>query len=350
MSEERTSAVDFPMLDEFDPHQIEARWQRVWEAERTWEVSNDAAGRDRAYVLEQLPYTSGEPHVGHLKNYTVGDAVAHYWRRQGRYVLHPMGYDAFGLPGENYAIRTGRHPRETTDESIASFRAQFKRWGLSIDWSREISSHDPAYYRWTQWIFLQLHAAGLAYRKNAAVNWCPDDETVLANEQVVNDRCERCGAPVQVRQMEQWFFRITAYADRLLDGLDALHWPGHITTMQRNWIGRSAGAYIDFATEDAVIRVFTTRPDTLFGATYLVLAPGASAGGCADRRCMAGRYRPALDRRAPIPRSRRRRLPGEDRCPAGAGTAGGHRRQDGGVHRKLRGQSGQRPADRGVHR
>ena len=273
MSEERTSAVDFPMLDEFDPYQIEARWQRVWEAERTWEVSNDAAGRDRAYVLEQLPYTSGEPHVGHLKNYTVGDAVAHYWRRQGRYVLHPMGYDAFGLPGENYAIRTGRHPRETTDESIASFRAQFKRWGLSIDWSREISTHDPAYYRWTQWIFLQLHAAGLAYRKNAAVNWCPDDETVLANEQVVDDRCERCGAQVQVRQMEQWFFRITAYADRLLDGLDALHWPGHITTMQRNWIGRSAGAYIDFATEDAVIRVFTTRPDTLFGATYLVLGP-----------------------------------------------------------------------------
>ena len=273
MSEERTSAVDFPMLDEFDPHQIEARWQRVWEAERTWEVSNDAAGRDRAYVLEQLPYTSGEPHVGHLKNYTVGDAVAHYWRRQGRYVLHPMGYDAFGLPGENYAIRTGRHPRETTDESIASFRAQFKRWGLSIDWSREISSHDPAYYRWTQWIFLQLLAAGLAYRKNAAVNWCPDDETVLANEQVVDDRCERCGAQVQVRQMEQWFFRITEYADRLLDGLDALHWPGHITTMQRNWIGRSAGAYIDFAAEDAVIRVFTTRPDTLFGATYLVLGP-----------------------------------------------------------------------------
>jgi leucyl-tRNA synthetase len=273
MSEEPTSTVDFPMFGEFDPQQIEARWQRVWEAERTWEVSNDASGRDRAYVLEQLPYTSGEPHVGHLKNYTVGDAVAHYWRRQGRYVLHPMGYDAFGLPGENHAIRTGRHPRETTDESIASFRAQFKRWGLSIDWSREISSHDPAYYRWTQWIFLQMHTAGLAYRKNRAVNWCPDDETVLANEQVADDHCERCGAQVQVRQMEQWFFRITAYADRLLDGLDALHWPGHITTMQRNWIGRSTGAYIDFATEAAVIRVFTTRPDTLFGATYLVLAP-----------------------------------------------------------------------------
>ena len=164
MSGEGPSAVGFPMFDDFDPHKIEARWQRVWEAERTWEVTNDASGRDRAYVLEQLPYTSGEPHVGHLKNYTVGDAVAHYWRRQGRYVLHPMGYDAFGLPAENHAIRTGRHPQATTDESIASFRAQFKRWGLSIDWSREISSHDPAYYRWTQWIFLQLYDAGLAYR------------------------------------------------------------------------------------------------------------------------------------------------------------------------------------------
>jgi leucyl-tRNA synthetase len=253
MSEEGTSAAGFPMFDEFDPHQIEARWQRVWEAERTWEVSNDTPGRDRAYVLEQLPYTNGEPHVGHLKNYTVGDAVAHYWRRQGRYVLHPMGYDAFGLPGENLAIRTGRHPRVTTDESIASFRAQFKRWGLSIDWSREISSHDPAYYRWTQWIFLQLHQAGLAYRKNAAVNWCPGDETVLANEQVVDDHCERCGARVQMRQLEQWFFRITAYADRLLDGLDALRWPGHVTAMQRNWIGRSEGASIDSATGEAAV-------------------------------------------------------------------------------------------------
>ena len=191
----------------------------------------------------------------------------------GRYVLHPMGYDAFGLPGENHAIRAGRHPRETTDESIASFRQQFKRWGLSIDWSREISTHDPAYYRWTQWIFLQLYAAGLAYRGTATVNWCPQDETVLANEQVTGGCCERCGAVVQQRRMEQWFFRITQYAQRLLDGLDTLDWPEHVKTMQRNWIGRSDGAFIDFATADAVIRVFTTRPDTVFGATYLVLAP-----------------------------------------------------------------------------
>ncbi len=273
MSEEEPGTAKFPMFGEFEPHEIEARWQGVWAAERTWEVSNDAAAQNRAYVLEQLPYSSGEPHIGHLKNYTVGDAVAHYWRRQGRYVLHPMGYDAFGLPGENYAIRVGKHPRVTTDESIASFREQFRRWGLSIDWSREVSTHDPAYYRWTQWIFLQLYAAGLAYRKEAAVNWCPDDETVLANEQVTGDRCERCGTEVQIRQMEQWFFRITSYADRLLDGLDELDWPGHIKAMQRNWIGRSEGAFVDFAAINGVIRVFTTRPDTLFGATYLVLAP-----------------------------------------------------------------------------
>ena len=273
MREEEPGAGSFPMFSEFDPHAIEARWQRVWETERAWEVSNGPTGQDRAYVLEMLPYTSGEPHIGHLKNYAVGDAVAHFWRRHGRYVLHPMGFDAFGLPAENHAIRTGRHPRSTTDESIATFRQELRTWGMSLDWSREIRSHDPAYYRWTQWIFLQLHAAGLAYRKDAAVNWCPRDETVLANEQVAGGRCERCGSEVRVRQMEQWFFRITEYADRLLDGLDSVDWPEHVKTMQRNWIGRSEGAFIDFATVDAVVRVFTTRPDTLFGATYLVLAP-----------------------------------------------------------------------------
>jgi leucyl-tRNA synthetase len=279
MSEQGTNPEGFPTSGEYEPDQIEARWQAVWEAEGTWQADNTSGGQDpdhnrrRAYVLEQLPYTSGAPHVGHLKNYTVGDAVAHFWRRQGRYVLHPMGYDAFGLPGENHAIRVGKHPRVTTDESIASFRAQFKRWGLSIDWSREISTHDPAYYRWTQWIFLQLYRAGLAYRGTSAVNWCPQDETVLANEQVIDGCCERCGRDVQMRQMEQWFFRITAYADRLLSDLAALDWPAHVKTMQRNWIGRSAGAYVDFSADGQVIRVFTTRPDTLFGASYLVLAP-----------------------------------------------------------------------------
>lgn len=259
--------------DDFDAHGIEERWQRVWSAERSWEVSNSAPADKSAYVLEMLPYTSGEPHVGHLKNYAVGDAVAHFWRRRGYYVLHPMGYDAFGLPAENHAIRTGQHPRVSTDRSIASFREQFKRWGISIDWTREVSTHQPSYYRWTQWIFLQLFNAGLAYRKQAAVNWCPVDATVLANEQVIGGRCERCGNLVEQRQLEQWFFRITQYAERLLNDLDQLDWPPHVKLMQRNWIGRSEGALIRFPLAGADIEVFTTRPDTVFGATYMVLAP-----------------------------------------------------------------------------
>jgi leucyl-tRNA synthetase len=259
--------------DDFDPHAIDERWQKVWREERSWEVSNTAPAEKTAYLLEMLPYTSGEPHVGHLKNYAVGAAVAHFLRRRGYYVLHPMGYDAFGLPAENHAIRTGKHPRLSTDESIASFREQFKRWGISIDWTREIATHEPEYYRWTQWIFLQLYRAGLAYRREAAVNWCPQDATVLANEQVVGGQCERCGSLVEQRQLEQWFFGITNYADRLLDDLDGLDWPAHVKLMQRNWIGRSEGATVRFATDAEPIEVFTTRPDTLFGATYLVLAP-----------------------------------------------------------------------------
>ena len=180
-------------------------------------------GRRRArksYVLEMLPYPSGEPHIGHLKNYALGDAIAHFHRRTGRRVLHPMGYDAFGLPAENHAIRTGVHPRQSTDESIAAFQRAFRSWGISIDWTRELATHEPGYYRWTQWIFLRLLERGLAYRKEAAVNWCPHDQTVLANEQVIDGRCERCGHEVEIRQLEQWFFRITDYADRLLDDLD----------------------------------------------------------------------------------------------------------------------------------
>jgi leucyl-tRNA synthetase len=261
----------------YDPQEIEPRWQRLWAQERTWEVAN-AAGDDtrpNAYVLEMLPYPSGEPHIGHLKNYAIGDAIAHFRRRTGHRVLHPMGYDAFGLPAENHAIRTGVHPRDSTEASIASFQQQFRRWGISIDWSREISSHQPSYYRWTQWIFLSLFDAGLAYRKESAVNWCPNDQTVLANEQVVDGHCERCGAEVEVRQLEQWFFRITDYADRLLNDLDTIHWPENVKTMQRNWIGRSEGAQVTFRCEDLGIDypVFTTRPDTLFGATFFVMAP-----------------------------------------------------------------------------
>ena len=260
----------------YEPHALERRWQAVWESERTWEVSNDTAGdADASYVLEMLPYPSGEPHMGHLKVYSVGDAIAHFHRRIGRKVLHPMGYDAFGLPAENHAIKTGVHPRESTDQSIASFQRQFRRWGISIDWSREFGTHEPRYYRWTQWLFLRLYERGLAYRKEAAVNWCPQDATVLANEQVVDGHCERCGSPVEARQLEQWFFKITDYADRLLDDLDSIAWPEHVVTMQRNWIGRSQGARVVFRSPELGVDypVFTTRPDTLFGATFFVMAP-----------------------------------------------------------------------------
>ncbi len=260
----------------YEPHEVERRWQSVWEQERTWEVSNEAvAGVESSYVLEMLPYPSGEPHMGHLKNYSIGDAVAHFHRRTGRRVLHPMGYDAFGLPAENHAIKTGVHPRESTAASIASFQKQFRRWGISIDWSREFGTHEPRYYRWTQWLFLRMYERGLAYRNEAAVNWCPQDATVLANEQVVDGHCERCGSEVEVRQLEQWFFRITDYADRLLEDLDSISWPEHVVTMQRNWIGRSAGAEVIFRCPEVDVDypVFTTRPDTLFGATFFVMAP-----------------------------------------------------------------------------
>jgi leucyl-tRNA synthetase len=264
------------MAERYDPSAIEPKWQEVWADEHTWEVSNDQV-RDNtmAYVLEMLPYPSGEPHIGHLKNYSLGDAVAHFWRRQGHLVLHPMGYDAFGLPAENHAIQTGQHPRESVGESIRQFQKQFRRWGISIDWTREFGTHEPRYYRWTQWLFLRLFERGLAYRKEAAVNWCPKDATVLANEQVIDGRCERCGTVVEVRQLEQWFFRITEYAERLLKDLETVAWPPHVVRMQENWIGRSEGAEVVFRCEELGIDypVFTTRPDTLFGATFFVMAP-----------------------------------------------------------------------------
>jgi leucyl-tRNA synthetase len=265
----------------YDPQSIEERWQAVWDSEKTWEVPNPGepgfdASKPKSYVLEMLPYPSGEPHVGHLKNYAIGDAIAHFRRRRGFHVIHPMGYDAFGLPAENNAIRTGEHPADATRKSIESFRTQFKRWGISIDWSREVSSADPDYYRWTQWLFLRFFERGLAYRSEAPVQWCPVDATVLANEQVIDGHCERCGSLVEQRKLEQWFFKITDYADRLLDDFSILEsWPDHVVTMQRNWIGRSEGAEVIFTCQEAGIDfpVFTTRPDTLFGATFFVLAP-----------------------------------------------------------------------------
>ena len=265
----------------YDPKAIEAKWQRLWAEEKTWEVANPGQPgfekeKPKSYVLEMLPYPSGEPHVGHLKVYAVGDAIAHFRRRHGFEVIHPMGYDSFGLPAENNAIKTGEPPREATERSIESFRRQFREWGISIDWSRELATHTPEYYRWTQWIFLRLFERGLAYRDEAPVQWCPVDATVLANEQVVDGRCERCGTPVEQRRLEQWFFKITEYAERLLADFDLLEsWPEHVVTMQRNWIGRSEGAEVTFRCEelDLDFPVFTTRPDTLFGATFFVLAP-----------------------------------------------------------------------------
>src|SRR5215208_1831222 len=265
-------------MDRYDPQAIEAKWQAEWEREGAFVVPNPSpedAPREHTYVLEMLPYPSGELHMGHVLNYTLGDVVAHIRRRRGFTVLRPIGYDAFGLPAENAAIREGKHPRDVTNRNIAAIREQMKRLGWSIDWSRELSTAEPDYYHWTQWLFLKFFEAGLAYRRGAIVNWCPNDQTVLANEQVIDGHCERCGWEVEARTLEQWFFRITDYAERLLEDLNHIQWPEHVKTMQRNWIGRSEGAEVVFRCEELGIDypVFTTRPDTLFGATFFVLAP-----------------------------------------------------------------------------
>ena len=268
------------MSETYDPKTIEEKWQRVWDDARAWHVDNpadpDAADRAKSYVVEMLPYPSGSLHLGHLLVYTIGDVVMRFRRRNGLHVLHPMGWDAFGLPAENNAIKEGGHPRETTERNIVNIRRTMRRMGWWLDWEREISTHDPRYYRWQQWQFLRFLEQGLAYRKGAPVKWCPNDQTVIANEQVLADgTCERCGALVESRLMEQWFFRITDYADALLDDLDTVDWPDSIKARQRNWIGRSEGAELDFRIEewDEDVTVFTTRPDTLFGATFFVLAP-----------------------------------------------------------------------------
>ena len=265
-------------METYDPQAIETKWQRVWEDERAFYVENPPEGEEpdgEFYMLEMLPYPSGHLHMGHVLNYTLGDVVTHFKRRHGLRVLRPMGYDSFGLPAENAAIREGGHPREITERNIENIERQMRRLGWAIDWDRVIAAHDPDYYRWTQWLFLRFLEKGLAYRKEAPVNWCPVDQTVLANEQVVNGRCERCGSVVEARKMEQWFFRITAYADALLQDHRLLDWPERTITIQRNWIGRSEGAELLFRIEelDVDVEVFTTRPDTVFGATFFVLAP-----------------------------------------------------------------------------
>jgi len=265
-------------VERYDPETIERKWQGVWQDAGAFHVPNPGEGQvgDKTYVLEMLPYPSGELHMGHVRNYMLGEVVSHFRRRHGFGVMRPMGFDSFGLPAENAAISEGRHPREVTERNIAAIRRQMERMGWAIDWERVLATHTPEYYRWTQWLFVKFFEAGLAYRKEAFVNWCPHDQTVLANEQVIDGRCERCGHLVEARSLEQWFFRITAYADQLLEEMNLLEsWPERVLTMQRNWIGRSEGAEIIFRIEelDVDIPVFTTRPDTLFGATFFVLAP-----------------------------------------------------------------------------
>jgi leucyl-tRNA synthetase len=262
-------------MEAYDPKTIEERWQRVWEDAKAFHVSNVERG-PKSYVLEMLPYPSGTLHIGHMLVYTIGDVVTRFRTRNGMHVLHPQGFDSFGLPAENAAIREGVHPRQSTERNIVSITRSYRRVGWAYDWDRLLSTHDPAYYRWQQWQFLRFLERGLAYRKGAPVKWCPNDQTVLANEQVLADgTCERCGAEVESRLMEQWFFRTTDYAQALLDDLETVEWPESIKARQRNWIGRSEGAEVMFRVEelDEDIAVFTTRPDTLYGATFFVLAP-----------------------------------------------------------------------------
>src|SRR5215831_4349404 len=264
------------MSKTYDHHAIEAKWQAYWEEQRPFRAQEDPA-KPKFYCLDMFPYPSGSGlHVGHLEGYTATDIVSHYKRMRGFNVLHPMGWDAFGLPAEQYAIETGTHPRETTARNIATFKRQLQSLGLDYDWSREIDTTDPGYMKWTQWIFRRLYEMGLAYLAEVPVNWCPALGTVLANEEVIDGKSERGGHPVERVPMRQWMLRITAYADRLLEDLDGLDWPEPIKKMQRDWIGRSEGARVRFpvvAHADLEIEVFTTRPDTLFGATYMVLAP-----------------------------------------------------------------------------
>ncbi|MEY2498583.1 MAG: leucyl-tRNA synthetase, partial [Verrucomicrobiota bacterium] len=283
---------------------IEPKWQTLWDEKRSFHAPNPGEenfdpAKPKFYVLDMFPYPSGAGlHVGHPEGYTATDIVARYKRLLGFNVLHPMGWDAFGLPAEQYAIKTGQHPAITTRENVAKFKTQLKRIGFSYDWEREVNTTDPAYYKWTQWIFLQIYnswfnpetkkaepvstfrgddpdSVRLAYVAEVAVNWCPELGTVLANEEVIDGKSEVGGFPVVRRPMRQWMLRITAFADRLLDGLDDLDWADSIKALQRNWIGKSEGAEIEFKIDNRTksIRVFTTRPDTLYGATYMVLAP-----------------------------------------------------------------------------
>jgi leucyl-tRNA synthetase len=277
------------MASDYDPKEIEPKWQKIWEENKPWEAKTES-DKPKYYSLVEFPYPSGEGlHTGHVRSYTAMDIISRKRRREDFNVLYPIGWDAFGLPAENYAIKTGIQPAVTTAENIQNYRKQLKSLGIWFDWSREVNTTDPAYYRWTQWLFLQFHKHGLAYKAKMNINWCPKDKIGLANEEVVDGKCERCGTPVEQREKEQWMLAITKYAERLDKDLDEVDFQERIKIQQRNWIGKSEGAEIDFLLdfkmdpklnenrgpngEKAAIKVFTTRPETIFGATYLVLAP-----------------------------------------------------------------------------
>ncbi|MDP1710239.1 MAG: class I tRNA ligase family protein, partial [bacterium] len=259
--------------EKYNHAEVESKWQRAWDKEGIYKTS-ESVGKKR-YILDMFPYPSAASmHVGHLEGYVGTDIVSRYSRMQGYQVLHPMGWDAFGLPAENYAIKTGIHPDKSTHDNIKTFKRQLESSGMSYDWDKEIDTSDPDFYKWTQWIFIQLFNAGLAYKKKSPVNWCPKDETVLANEQVIEGKCERCDTPVIQKELDQWFLKITNYADRLISGLDKIDWPEEVKSQQINWIGKSEGMTINFNVEGSseILRVFTTRPDTLGSVTFLAVS------------------------------------------------------------------------------
>ncbi|MDA0564990.1 leucine--tRNA ligase [Streptomonospora sp. S1-112] len=297
--------------DTYDARAVQEKWQARWAEENPFAASEDPADdRPRRYVVDMFAYPSGDLHMGHAEAFAIGDVIARYGFQRGDNVLHPIGWDSFGLPAENAAIKHGTHPAEWTYANIETQAESFKRYGIAVDWSRRLHTSDPEYYKWNQWLFLRFFERGLAYRKNGLVNWCPKDQTVLANEQVVQGRCERCGTEVVRRSLNQWYYRITSYADRLLDDMDQLengNWPDDVLTMQRNWIGRSHGADVRFAIEgrDEPVSVFTTRPDTLYGATFFVVAADAPLAEelCAeDRRAEFESYRDQVAKLSDIER------------------------------------------------
>ena len=305
----------------YDFASIESKWQKRWQADKTFKVTEDPS-RPKYYLLEMFPYPSGKIHMGHVRNYSIGDVIARYKRMQGYNVLHPMGWDAFGLPAENAALKHNTHPAQWTYENIGYMKNQLQRMGFSYDWDRELATCDPDYYKWEQLFFIKMYKKGLIYRKMTTVNWCESCQTVLANEQVIDTLCWRCDNQVNLQDMSGWFFRITDYADELLEDCDKLvGWPEKVLTMQRNWIGKSHGAEIDFPVEgsDQVLKIFTTRPDTIYGATFMSVAvehPLVRQSQEAEPEQDQGSRRDRLAHRARGRQPRQARVRGSDRGPA----------------------------------